>query len=86
VVNGSDAALFESIDLAEIAITSSAVVERGEGPADAFRLAEVADAAAVFRPAHGNKCARCWMVLPEVGTVPHHDDLCRRCAAAVETP
>jgi isoleucyl-tRNA synthetase len=85
VVNGSDAALFESIDLAEIAITSSAMVEIGEGPADAFRLAEVAGAAAVFLPAQGNKCARCWMVLPEVGTVPAHDDLCRRCSAAVET-
>jgi isoleucyl-tRNA synthetase len=86
VVNGSDAAPFESIDLAEIAITSSATVEKGEGPADAFRLAEVADAAAVFKLARGNKCARCWMVLPEVGTVPGHDDLCRRCADAVETP
>jgi isoleucyl-tRNA synthetase len=84
VTHPSDVALFEGVDLAEIAITSSAEVERGEGPADAFRLADVADASAVFKPAQGNKCARCWMVLPEVGTVPGHDDLCRRCAAAVE--
>ena len=85
VAQASDAALFEGVDLAEIAITSSAQVERGEGPADAFRLADVADAAAVFEPAQGNKCARCWMVLREVGTVPGHEDLCRRCADAVET-
>jgi len=85
VAQASDAALFEGVDLAEIAITSSAQVERGEGPADAFRLADVPDAAAVFEPAQGNKCARCWMVLREVGTVPGHEDLCRRCADAVET-
>jgi isoleucyl-tRNA synthetase len=84
VTNGSDASLFEGIDLADIAITSSARVERGDGPEDAFRLVDVPDAAAVFRLADGDKCARCWMVLPEVGTVPHHDDLCRRCADAVE--
>ncbi len=84
VVNGSDEALFDGVDLAEIAITSSAVVERGEGPADAFRLSDVAGAAAVFKPAQGKKCARCWMVLPEVGASPRHADLCRRCADAVE--
>jgi isoleucyl-tRNA synthetase len=84
VTNGSDAALFEGIDLADIAITSSARVERGDGPEDAFRLVDVPDAAAVFRRADGNKCARCWMVLAEVGTVPHHEDICRRCADAVE--
>ena len=83
VADASDAALFESIDLAEIAITSMAQVQRGDGPPDAFRLPDVPGAAALFEPAQGRKCARCWMVLPEVGTVPGHDDLCRRCAAAV---
>ena len=34
--------------------------------------------------AEGQKCARCWRVLPEVGTVAHHPALCRRCADAVE--
>jgi isoleucyl-tRNA synthetase len=84
VKEASDAALFETVDLAEIAITSRASVEIGDGPADAFRLAEVPGAAAMFRPSEGHKCARCWMILPEVGTVKDHDDLCRRCADAVD--
>ncbi|HEY5046474.1 MAG TPA: isoleucine--tRNA ligase [Rhizomicrobium sp.] len=83
VSDAKDAALFDGVDLAEIAITSSARVETGDGPGDAFRLPDVAGAAAVFRLADGNKCARCWMVLPEVGMDSRHADLCRRCANAV---
>ncbi|MGD0189725.1 MAG: isoleucine--tRNA ligase [Rhizomicrobium sp.] len=85
VENSSDAQLFERVDLAEISITSSAHVKKGEGPSDAFRLSEVPGAGALFKHAEGNKCARCWMVLPEVGTVADHEDLCRRCAQAVES-
>ncbi len=33
--------------------------------------------------AEGEKCARCWQVLAEVGRVPGHDELCRRCATVV---
>jgi len=41
----------------------------------------VGEARAVeFRPAPGDRCARCWRVLPEV-TAPKH--LCRRCDAVV---
>jgi isoleucyl-tRNA synthetase len=76
--------LFEAIDLAEIAITSAATISLAEPPTDAFRLPDLADVAVQFQPASGRKCARCWMILPEVGTVPGHDDLCRRCSAAVE--
>jgi isoleucyl-tRNA synthetase len=84
VSDSADAALFETIDLAEIAITSGAQVVVGEGPSDAFRLSEVPGAAAEFRHADGRKCARCWMILAEVGTVPGHEDLCRRCGDAVD--
>jgi isoleucyl-tRNA synthetase len=52
-------------------------------PADAFRLPDVQDVAVMFRAAVGAKCARCWMVLPEVGKNPKHDDLCNRCSEAV---
>ncbi len=34
--------------------------------------------------AAGEKCARCWRVLPEVGAIPAHPALCERCAEAVE--
>ena len=33
--------------------------------------------------APGEKCARCWRVLPEVGSDPAHPALCLRCADAV---
>jgi isoleucyl-tRNA synthetase len=79
----ADRALFETVDLAEITITSAAHIRDGEGPPDAFRLADVGGAAAIFQAAEGTKCARCWMVLPEVGHQPGHTDLCRRCNIAV---
>jgi len=33
--------------------------------------------------ADGEKCERCWRVLPEVGSVPAHPTLCLRCCEAV---
>jgi len=83
VQDEGDANLFDDSGLAEIAITSGAKIVKGEAPADAFRLPDVPGVAVVFAHARGTKCARCWMVLPEVGTNPAHDDLCNRCAEAV---
>jgi len=84
VEDQTDAALFDSVDLAEIAITSGAHIEIGKAPAEAFRLPDVAGAAVVFARADGKKCGRCWMILPEVGHNPRHTDLCRRCSNAVD--
>ncbi|HEX3573616.1 MAG TPA: isoleucine--tRNA ligase [Rhodopila sp.] len=36
-------------------------------------------------PASGDKCVRCWRVLPEVGSNASHPGLCLRCADAVES-
>jgi isoleucyl-tRNA synthetase len=36
-------------------------------------------------PAPGEKCARCWRVLEEVGTQAAHPSLCLRCTDAVES-
>jgi len=52
-------------------------------PEDAFCLPDVPGAAALFHHAEGDKCARCWMILPEVGQNPAYPDLCNRCADAV---
>jgi isoleucyl-tRNA synthetase len=52
------------------------------------RVVEAAPGAAVsvaVRLAAGNKCARCWRVLPEVGLSAAHPTLCLRCEDAVET-
>jgi isoleucyl-tRNA synthetase len=83
-VDETDAQLLSGIDLAEICITSGARISTLAPPDDAFQLADVGGAAVAFHHAEGEKCARCWMILPEVGTVSGHDDLCRRCSAAVD--
>jgi isoleucyl-tRNA synthetase len=81
--DAKDAGLFDTVDLAEIAITSNAKLMTGKAPDGAFSLPDVAGAAVVFAHAAGEKCARCWMILPEVG---HNSDpnLCDRCTAAVD--
>jgi isoleucyl-tRNA synthetase len=77
-------ALCQGLDMAELAITSGLTLAAGEGPAGAFRLAEVPGVAVEARLAEGDKCQRCWQVLPEVGQVAAHPDLCRRCGDAVD--
>ncbi len=69
------------LDLAEISITSGAKLVVGEGPADAFRLPDVAGVSVVPGLADGHRCERCWKVLPEVGA--NAKPLCRRCDDAV---
>ena len=67
----------------EIAITSDATVAARPVPADAFTLPEVPGIGVIVRLATGRKCERCWKILPEVGTLPDHPDICERCADAV---
>jgi isoleucyl-tRNA synthetase len=75
---------FEGLDLCEIFITSDAELVAGEAPPPgAFSLPDVAGVAVEPLPAQGNKCARCWQVLEEVGKSAQHPLLCRRCEAAV---
>jgi isoleucyl-tRNA synthetase len=71
------------VDLAEISITSAATLIAGAPPADSFSLEDVPGIGVVPKLADGGKCARCWQVLPDVGT-HGHDEICGRCAAAVE--
>ncbi|MBC6441072.1 MAG: isoleucine--tRNA ligase [Rhodospirillales bacterium] len=79
----SDIAAMEGVDLAEIVIASQATLIEGEGPADAFRLDDVAGISVVAEYADGARCERCWMVLEEVGSDPIMNDLCLRCVGAV---
>jgi isoleucyl-tRNA synthetase len=81
----SDAlAALAGVDLAEISITSAAVLRQAAPPADSFTLPEVPGVGVRVSLASGEKCQRCWKVMPEVGTVAHHPDLCHRCAEAVD--
>ncbi|MCO6414570.1 isoleucine--tRNA ligase [Siccirubricoccus sp. KC 17139] len=71
---------------AEICITSGLTLSTAEPPEDAFRVQDLfgTNFGAVFAPAQGQKCERCWRVLPEVGQSAAHPTLCRRCEAVVE--
>jgi isoleucyl-tRNA synthetase len=76
-------AAFEGLDAAEVFRTSQATLVAGDGPAAAFRLAEVPGVAVEPLRAEGRKCARSWRILPEVGSDPRYPDLSLRDADAV---
>lgn len=75
---------FENIDLAEVSITSTAKMIVGDAPDDAFTMEDTAGVSVVSILSDGGKCERCWQVLPEVGSISGHEDICQRCADAVE--
>ena len=86
VVHIADAQLmaaFDGLDVADVLRTSQATLIAGEGPAGAFRLPEVAGVAVEPNRAQGQKCARSWRILPEVGSDPRYPDLSLRDADAV---
>jgi isoleucyl-tRNA synthetase len=70
------------LDLSELSITSGIHLERAAVPEGAFTLPDVPGVGVLFTPAEGNKCQRCWKVLPDVGT-HGHAGLCGRCSDVV---
>ncbi|WP_439154571.1 isoleucine--tRNA ligase [Yoonia sp.] len=76
------AAVLETVSFDDLCITSGITVTTDPAPADAFRLDDVADVAVVFARAEGEKCQRCWKILPDVGTHAHAG-VCARCDAAL---
>ena len=86
VVYVADPDLFSAVvdvDLAEVCITSGLALVEGDGPADAFRLADVAGVAVVPELAAGHKCARSWKISPAVGLDPQFPDVTPRDAQAL---
>jgi isoleucyl-tRNA synthetase len=86
VIHIADADLFAAVvdvDLAEVCITSGVALVEGEGPADAFRLPDVAAVAVVPERAQGRKCARSWKISPAVGQDPQFPDVTPRDAKAL---
>ena len=74
---------FDGLDPAEVFRTSQASLVVGEGPMTAFRLEGVPGIAVEPLRAEGQKCARSWRILPEVGANPVYPDLSLRDADAV---
>jgi isoleucyl-tRNA synthetase len=82
----SDSKIFSTlfdIDLAEVCITSNAMVTNDDAPSNAFRLNEVPGVAVVVEQAAGTKCARSWKILPTVGDDPEYPDVSPRDAQAL---
>ncbi|CEH32078.1 isoleucine--tRNA ligase [Aneurinibacillus migulanus] len=52
-----------------------------KSPEDAVQLEGLA---VVVKPAEGEKCERCWIITPEVGSDADHPTLCSRCATVVK--
>lgn len=86
VVTIADAGLLdaaESVDFADVAITSAITLRAGEPEKDAFMLADVPAVSVRVGRAEGRRCARSWKVLPEVGSDPRYPDLSPRDASAM---
>ena len=75
----------EGLDLAEIAITSNAEAVASPAPENAFKLDEVPAVGVVPDLAEGEKCQRCWRILPEVRTLGGETGLCVRCDDAIQS-
>jgi isoleucyl-tRNA synthetase len=76
-------ATLASADFADLCITSDLHLTAKAPPDGAFTLADVPGIAVVFAMAEGEKCQRCWKILPDVGTHAHAHT-CARCDAALD--
>ncbi|NDB66125.1 MAG: isoleucine--tRNA ligase, partial [Euryarchaeota archaeon] len=65
-------------DLADICITSDLTLSADPLSDEAFFVADDPDIRVLVRVADGQKCQRCWKVLPDVGQ-HSHPDVCARC-------
>lgn len=85
VVHVRDADVVEalkSVNFADVCITSAIDVTNDPMPGEAFRLPETEGVGVVFERADGEKCQRCWKILPDVGQFAH-EGVCGRCNDAL---
>jgi isoleucyl-tRNA synthetase len=71
-------------DLAELFIVSQVkVTDAAPEGARAYQPEEMPGLTVLVSKAKGEKCERCWRVLPDVGLYPNWPTLCGRCATVV---
>ncbi len=75
-------AALKTVAFEDICITSDIVLTADPLPAEAFRMPEVEGVGVVFEKAEGQKCQRCWKILPDVGQ-HSHPGTCKRCNDAL---
>ncbi|RJE80573.1 isoleucine--tRNA ligase [Paracoccus sp. JM45] len=71
-------AALKSVAFADICITSDLSLTSDPVPSEAFRLSDIGGIGVVFERAEGDKCQRCWKILPDVGKHAH-PGVCARC-------
>ncbi len=71
-------------DLRSVLIVSSASLVQAEQPAGAFKSSEVEGLSILVEPAAAEKCERCWIHDPSVGTSTEHPSICSRCKDALQ--
>jgi isoleucyl-tRNA synthetase len=74
--------VLEQMPFADICITSDLTLSTEAAPSDAFTMAEIEGVAVSFVKAEGEKCGRCWKILPDVGT-HSYAGVCGRCDEAL---
>ncbi len=85
VLHIEDATVRETLrrfELDDLFITSGLRLTGDPAPENAFRLPEVPRVGVVFEKAVGEKCRRCWKILPDVGS-HKHPGTCARCSSAL---
>jgi len=82
VIDADMLAALRSVDFDDICITSDLALTGDPSPDEAFRMPDIDGVGVVFEKADGDKCQRCWKVLPDVGR-HSHDGTCKRCDEAL---
>ncbi len=85
VVHVRDDAMLDalkSVAFEDVCITSDIVLTADPIPSTAFRMPEIEGVGVVFEKAEGDKCQRCWKILPDVGRHAH-PGTCKRCNDAL---
>jgi isoleucyl-tRNA synthetase len=85
-VTSEQAALLQDCDFVGLCLASSLNLHIAAPPAGSLTLPDVTGVGVVIALATGQKCERCWQVLPEVGHHADHPLLCERCYDAVVMP
>jgi isoleucyl-tRNA synthetase len=73
--------ILDSIPFADICITSSIKLSLENAPETAFSTEEIKGIKIDFQKASGEKCQRCWKILPEVSL---QNPVCGRCNEALQ--
>ena len=81
-VSADVAEVLKSVSFADLCITSGIEISTEAAPEAAFALEDTDGVAVSFAKASGEKCQRCWKILPDVGQ-HSHAGVCGRCDAAL---